>query len=382
MERAAGWLLLLAACSFEPGTGGEPPPRDGADPEDPTPWWDTSYAHRRQLIVTTGALVPARGYAGYTVQLALDPAQLAGIDTSCHDLRVATFDNGTWTERTRHVLGCGTPNLELRFALPVDLAAEATWDRAYLYYDRPGAPQPASALGDVVYRWWDDGSINRTGDYQGGRMDPWLGTGHVPTLAWNPAGFYTYNTGNDAQESYRRAVDERDVLVEAEFFHTGCYVENFQSGVCARGVIAGGAGGTETADHYYCTSRAQHPACSNVDESIYDGDIVASDNEQVALRGLRNPPPIVGLQWRKQALAVWGAGPTELRFWDADASWPSLANPPKTALQATGRHLADHPGAGFAGVMLAQDVAQLRNLVIRRYIEPEPMVSTRDEQSR
>ena len=42
----------------------------------------------------------------------------------------------------------------------------------------------------------------------------------------------------------------------------------------------------------------------------------------------------------------------------------------------------DHEGRGFAGVMTAQDVSRLRNILIRRYIDPEPVLNlTLDLQS-
>jgi len=213
-------------------------------------------------------------------------------------------------------------------------------------------------------------------------MDAWLSTGHDNSLAWDASGAYVYDTGDDSQSSYRRPVDERDVLVEASWLHTGCYTNNMQSGVCARGIIASGTAGSELATHYYCTSRAQNPMCTNNDQGIYDGDVVDQDNEIIALQGIIDPPPIVPNQWRTQALAVFGTAPTQLRFWDADAAWSALAMPPAAALQATGPAAHEHTGRGFAGMMTSQDIGQLRNIVIRRYTEPEPAVTIEDEVAR
>jgi hypothetical protein len=163
--------------------------------------------------------------------------------------------------------------------------------------------------------------------------------------------------------------------------HTGCYNNNMQSGVCARVQIKSGAGTAELADHYYCTSRGQNPMCNNDDQAIYDGDIVKSDNEIIAVQGKSDPPPIAVNQWRKQALAVFGAAPTHLRFWDADAGWPALATPPESALQATGDDATgDHQGRGAAAVMITQDIGRFRNLVTRRYVEPEPAATLLDEE--
>jgi hypothetical protein len=365
--RAACGALLLASCAFHLD-----PPSIGPDATgdlanlDP-PWWDDAWGHRRRLVVTTGVLRPDKGYAGYTVRIVVEPALLAG--AACEGVRVVVWDGTGWTELARHLIGCGTAALDLRFALPVDLGDSATWRDAFLYYDQLPVTKPEAADGSAVYLWWDPATTDRSADYQRGRMDPWLSTGHDDSLRWDGIGAYAYNTGDDSQSSYRRAVDERDVLVEASWFHTGCYSFNMQSGVCARGVIASGAGASEAATHYYCTSRAQNPACANNDQGLYDGDIVAGDNETIALQGLSDPPPIVPGQWRTQALAVFGTAPTLLRFWDADAAWPGRATP-------------EHMGRGFAGLMTAQDIGQIRDVVIRRYTEPEPIVEIEDAVAR
>ena len=374
--RHAAWLLALTACGFA-----SPKSSTSGGGED-TPWWDDAYRHRRRLEVTTHDVRPDQGYAGYTVRLApLDPSALTGLGASCDDLRVVAFDGERWLERPRHLLGCGTAAADLRFALPVDVADGATWREAHLYYDREAPPAPPAAAEAAVYLWWDDASTNREAAYARGRMDPWQATGHRDSIAWDAAGVYRFDTGNDAQESLRRAVDERDVLVEAEWRHTGCYDVNMQSGVCARVLIASGTGAMETANHYYCTSRGQHPDCSDDDQAKYDGDIVKTDNEIIALQGEVDPPPFVEDQWRKQALAVFGADPTHLRFWDADASWPALAAPPEAARQASGEDMtASHPERGAAGVMISQDIGRLRNFVIRRYVEPEPTVGLLEEE--
>ena len=374
---------MLAGCGFQltPPSGSGDGPGAGSDASnlDP-PWWDDAWGHRRRLVVTTGAVRPDKGYAGYTVRLVVDPATLTG--SACDDARIVVWNGTAWTELASHLIGCGTPSLDLRFAVPSDIADSTTWRDAFLYYDHPTAPVAMPPEGSAVYLWWDPASVDRSADYARGRMDAWLSTGHDNSLTWAPSGAYLYNTGDDSQSSYRRPVDERDVLVEASWFHTGCYTNNMQSGVCARGIIATGTGGSEASTHYYCTSRAQNPTCPNNDQGIYDGDIVDDDNEIIALQGLTDPPPIVPNQWRTQALAVFGAAPTQLRFWDADAAWSALAMPPAAALQATGTAAHEHTGRGFAGMMTSQDIGRIRNIVIRRYTEPEPVVAVDDEVAR
>jgi hypothetical protein len=370
MRCAACAIVMATACSFTPGVFQQDARIDDSTDVavsnlDP-PWWDNAWGKRRRLVVTTGANRPDKGYAGYTVRL-------APLDAGC-DVRVVTWTDSTWTVLPHHLLGCD----DLRFALPVDVADATAWTDAFVYYDNPSAPAAPVAPGQV-YRFWDDASADRAADYDRGRMDAWLSTGHDNSLAYDGAGFYTYDTGDDSQSSYRIDIDERDVLVEAEWFHTGCYTNNMQSSVCLRGKIASGSAGTELSDHYYCSSRAQNPSCNNNDQAMYDGDIVKSDNETIAVQGTIDPPALVANQWRRQALAAFGVNPTHLRFWDADASWPALAMPPSAALLATGDDATDFEGRGFAGVMTAQDIGRIRNLVIRRYVEPEPSVAVESE---
>lgn len=130
-----------------------------------------------------------------------------------------------------------------------------------------------------------------------------------------------------------------------------------------------------------CGSRCRLTSPNN-DQGLYDGDIVDEDNETIAVQGLTDPPPIVPNQWRTQALAVFGTAPTQLRFWDADAAWSTLAVPPASTLQATGAAAREHTSRGFAGVMTVQDAGQLRDIVIRRYTEPEPVVTLETEVAR
>jgi hypothetical protein len=367
------WILSLSlagACGFS-----------GSSAQiDASPWWNRQWAHRRQVTVETGAVLPDKGFAGYTAFLSIDTTGW-DVQSDCGDLRLMAWSDPTWKELAAHRLGCGADS-ELRFAIPLAMDASERWSDAYLYYGNASVEAPLEPVTATnVYLWWDNAAADHKADYVHGRMDGWIGTGYTDSLAWNAAGYYTYDTPDDSQASYRRPVDERDVLVEAEWYHTGCYINNMQSGVCVRGMIETGTGAAESSVHYYCSSRGQNPTCNDADQGLYDGDIVKTDNETLAINNPLDPPAIAVNQWRKQALAAFGVGPTNLRFWDANTSWPRLAAPPPAALAISGTDPADYQGRGFSGIMTAQDVARVRNLVIRRYVEPEPVVSIGEEVS-
>jgi len=339
-------------------------------------WWDTAYASRYNVAVQTGPNSPDRGYAGYTARVAtLDTASLVSagdLQPDCSDLRVLYYNTIGWQELPRHVIGCNTPATDIRFALAADIPASTLDDNYYLYIDNPAAGAAPGVTPTNVYLWYDDASIDRSGAYIRGRVDAFHGNGWDNSLAWNPAGYYTYDTGDNFTSGYRRAVDERDVYIEAEFFHTGCYQLNQTTGVLVRGIIQNGSAGSENSNHYYSSNRGHYPGCNGPGYN-HDGDIMRNQRNQTAVDGT-NPGPVTPNRWRRQGVAAWLTSPTNLAFWDEDFStnWAALAYPSASNLHVSGSDNNDNPGRGFAAVMTAQDQARLRNVVIRRYVVPEP----------
>lgn len=340
-------------------------------------WWNSSYADRLPLAVATGANAPSGGYNGYTVSLSLDTASLVGageMQADCDDLRVVRYTgNGNWTELPRRVINCNSGSSEVHFQLQADIAASSTDNSYFLYYNHPGAGSPPSVSMTNVYLWWDDASIDRSGSYTRGRVDAWHGTGWDDSLTWDAAGYYTFDTGDNFTSGYRRAVNERDVYIEAEFFHTGCYAINMTTGLIVRGQIDSGSGGTESSDRYYASNRGHQASCGG--GYGHDGDVLDGSRTSTAVDGA-NPSAIAVNQWRKQALAVFGTNPSRLRFWDSDTAWASTGFPGSGNLITSGTDANDHESAGFAGILTAQDQGRIRNVLIRRYTEPEPVVST------
>jgi uncharacterized repeat protein (TIGR01451 family) len=344
-----------------------------------TLWWDTAYAARFEIDVATGANVPDKGYAGYTARVAtLDTQALiaaGNMQADCSDLRTTYYNGISWQELPRHVINCNTASTDIRFALVLDVAASSNDDNYYVYYNNPSPAALPAMTTTNVYLWYDDASIDRSGSYIRGRIDAWHGTGWDNSLAWNAAGYYTYDTGNDTTSGYRRAVDERDIYVEAEFFHTGCYPENITTGLLGRGIIAAGTGGSEDSDHYYATNRGEYPGCT-LGGYAEDGDIVSGFRTTTVIDG-PNPSSVVPNVWRRQGLAVWLINPTNASYFDENLStnWAAPGYPSGANLHVTGNDAVDDEGRGFAGIMTAQDQARVRNILMRRYIDPEPVLA-------
>lgn len=351
-------------------------------------WWDTNYQYRYNINVVTGSNTPDKGYVDYTARIpVLDTATLISngqMQSDCDDLRILFFDGASYQELERHVIGCNSATSDIRFALSANIATSSNDDNYYLYYGNAGAGIPPALSPTNVYLWFDDASVDLTASYIRGRVDPWHGVGWDNSLAHNAAGYYTYDTGDNFTSGYRRAVDERDVYIEAEFFHTGCYQLNQTTGVLTRGIIASGTDGTENSTHYYASNRGQYPGCTPAGYT-HDGDIMKNQRNTIAVDGA-DPGNIMANQWRRQGLASWLVNPTNLSFWDEDNStnWAALGYPDAANLHVSGTDAGggDHEGRGFAAVMTAQDISRLRNILIRRYIDPEPILSlTLDWQS-
>jgi hypothetical protein len=343
-------------------------------------WWDTAYSRRFNIVVAVGANSPDKGYAGYTARIVtLDTQALIASGemlSDCSDMRLTYFDGLAWQELPRHVLGCNTTTTDVRFMLVADIAAGGSDDNYYLYHSNPTPGGLPAMTPTNVYLWYDDASIDRSVQYVRGRIDNWHGGGWDNSLAWNPAGYYTYDNGDNFTSGYRISVDERDIYVEAEWFHTGCYPINMTTGMLVRGIIQSGTGGGESSNHYYASNKGHFPGCNGSGYNE-DGDIVEDNRPTTTVNG-PNPPALVSNQWRRQGLAAWLTGPTNLSYWDEDfsANWSALGYPTAANLHVSGTDNAnENTGRGFAGIMTAQDQGRVRNILMRRYVFPEPVLT-------
>lgn len=349
-------------------------------------WWNGNYAYRQQLTVTTGANSPYNGYQDYTVRIdSLNTQSLitaTKMQADCDDLRVVYFDGLTSTELDREVIDCNTTSTDLRFPLQTDISASTATTAYYVYYGNASAGTGPEDL-STVYLWYDDASTNQLANYVLGRGDEWHGTDGANSITWNAGGYYAYDTGDNFTNSIRiddAVLSERDAYIEMDFYHTDAYPNNMTTGLVGRYIADSGEGTAfETSDVYYATNRADSP--SQGAGYVHDGDIMKEDRGTVAIDGPVQPE-IINNQYRRQALALWGVNGTNGSFWDADATatlgpsgWPSVA--PIT----TGTDSTDIEGAGEWGAIMAQDQGRIDNILIRRYVEPEPVVATSSEEA-
>lgn len=342
------------------------------------------FSYRQQLTINVGANAPSGGYNGYTIRV-------TGIDTQSlistgkllsdgNDLRIFYWDGSAWNEVDREVRNLNTTSTSIIFKSQTDISASGSDNDHFLFYGNPDALAPNPLDTTNVYVWYDDASQDRLSQYTQGRGDNWHSTGWADSFAWNAAGYYTYDTGDNFTDSLRRPVNERDVLVEAEFYHTNAYPNDMTSGVLVR-YQGTGSGATESSTHYYASNRADSPFQTSTGYS-HDVSIMKDARGTIAIGPAEGSaaPAITTGQWRKQALAIWGTNDTNGKFWDDNVAtdltrgWPG-DDTPDFLKSGTDAAVGDDEGAGDAGLIVAQDAARVRRILIRRYTEPEPVLA-------
>lgn len=361
-----------------------------------TTWWDVDWRLRDEITVTVGANDPDRGYDGYTARISgYDTAQLitdGKLQSDCDDLRILYWDGSSYSELGRHVIGCNTASTDIRFQLQADITTSGSDDNYYIFYNNPNADTAANDGVELdttnVYLWYDDATSDRTGSYNEGRGDAWHGSGTAPAFGYDATNDrYTFDTGDNFTGTFRTletgagvTQDERDVYIEAVWQHTGCYNNNISSGLIVRGISTGSP---ESSSHYYATNRGEYPGCGN--PYSQDGDIVKDGRTTTAVNG-SNPGDVPTSTDIRRALAAWDvSGTPNLSWWDDDITGNSFAAvgfPGASPLHVNGTDGSNtNNSRGYAGVLVAQDAGSITEVLIRRYIEPEPTTALDGEEA-
>ncbi|MFO0724441.1 MAG: hypothetical protein U1E65_11695 [Myxococcota bacterium] len=335
-------------------------------------------AFRRSLRVTTGSVTPDNGWVGYTVRATgLDSAAwilrgaLAG---DCSDLRVRFVKaDQEGPELPRHVVGCGTSSAEIRFALPSGYDSGSF----SLEYGAPLTPLPPTMTSSNVYLHYDEAKTDRVASYLHGRFDDWF-PNFDDSLAFDAAEpSYRYDTMDDSISAYRLGLSVRDVYAEAEFVHRACYPTNMVTGLAARVTVNGTVPAEQTSDRFYAGARRSQEGCTAYPTDL---DLVRGSRDGVVVSYEGRASTVPPMIWHREALAVFGSGEVHLALWDdppgATPGWPSGA--PKTS----GTDPQGQSRPGDVAIVTAQDSGSLRNILVRRFVLPEPVVDVGAETPR
>lgn len=351
--------------------------------EEAVNWWNSDYSSRRNVNVTTGSNTPYKGFAGYTVQFTVNTTALvtAGkMQSNGDDLRIVYYNGSSYEELDKHIIDMNESSTKVRFQLQANVSASSFDDNYYMYYNN-SVVGAGPANYSNVYLWYDDASSDRESEYTQGRVDSTAhGGSWGDTIAWDSSGNYTFDTGDNFADSLRpTGLNERDVYIEYEEYQTGAYATDMTSGPLVRWVGTG-SGGTEDSSHWYCYEISDS-AYETGSYASHD-DITADDRGSVVVsNGTLSTFP--QQSWTRMALASWDTNPTNLKVWYYASPTESESGSFGISGRFNGTHdsASDNEDAGEVGIWLQQDAGRVRNIIIRRYVEPEPTTSLGEEES-
>jgi hypothetical protein len=236
------------------GAGGADGAVDGGDCSTATAWWDDTYAFRRRIDVTAGSTdVPIR----YSVAAELDHAaevQASQSLDSGDDVRVVC--TGYQVPRTADPHDSwNQPATRIWFDLPAGVAAEQSNDACYLYYGNPAATDPPNKWSDSMgynlpaeiflsgddFERHDDGASPQGWTDQG--TDDWQVRVHDEDKWFSPQALGDWQNGSVATSM--PDVDDASWSAELYYWQAG---DNGWGGLAARVEgDGGGAGGAAAA---------------------------------------------------------------------------------------------------------------------------------------
>ncbi|MCX9073630.1 MAG: carboxypeptidase-like regulatory domain-containing protein, partial [Candidatus Methanoperedens sp.] len=335
-------------------------------------WWNASWTYRKQINVTTGANSPYKGYKNYTVRLTTNTTGTKFMGNG-NDTRIVYWNGTGNTELDREILNPNSTATNITFMLQANISASSYDNNYYLYYGNPTADAGPNNR-TKVYLWYDNASSDRESEYTQGRVDLTAQGGvWANSIAWNAAGYYTFDTGDNFADSMRPTnLGERDAYVEYEEYQTNAYLTDMTSGPLSRW-NGTGSGGTEDSSHWYYYEMADSTYLAGSYAS--HDDITADDRGIVVVtNGLLGAFPAT--TWTRIGIASWGINPTNLKAYynNSSGGWGGS--------RFSGTHAAasDNENPGQFGIWLQQDAGRIRNIIIRRYTEPEPSLSTLTEE--
>ena len=330
-------------------------------------WWDNGYQFRRQITVSTGINTPYNGYAGYTVEMMMDTVS-PDIQDDGDDLRIVWWNGSGWQELHRQIINPNTDSTYIRFRLQADIAASSSDDNYYIYYGNDSAGAGPANL-ENVYLHYNDFSTDRSGEYYIGRLGitNWHGSGDYspPYDAANER--IGYDTGDNFVGEWVVAdINERDVYLEAQIRDSGKYPTNTTPGLLAR--IQWSTPGASINDFY---------AASFARGSYNEAGI--GRNARNALNSAYDPNGRNFYQNNtiyRFYFAVWGTNTTMFKADFVDDSGQLQWKPEATPyVDGSSAEASELELSGPVGFLVAQQIGWMDEFMVRRYIEPEPILT-------
>ena len=130
----------------------------------PRNWWNHDYEYRSRISIVNN--VASTLASGYSVCLNIDTVPLISdgkLLPSGNDLRILCFNMSSWIELDRHIIDMNTSSTQVLLKTQADISASRSDKNYYMYYGNPSAVNPPATKSNV-YLLWDDFN---DGDYDG-----------------------------------------------------------------------------------------------------------------------------------------------------------------------------------------------------------------------
>ena len=314
------------------------------------PWWNPEYNYSRRLNVTSTELLQL----GYTVRFKLDTTGSEFMDDG-DDLRIV-FWNGTGYNELDRVNTTAFDSVSTTVWFPtVNTVLAGEYDDNYfVYYGNPSAVDAPSNR-SKVYLWYDDFSTDTLANYDLGK---WINS-HGSSAMYTPPVYDAvnewvyYDTGdNYASDLYPKNLVVDDALISVDFWIDQSYPVDATLALVSRLQNPG----SSSTHYYYHFSHGSYTSPGGAYNSWTNG-----------ARNTMMYTPSGNVYWDFDNIHNL----TYSTYDESHYLW--YDTPTSSTPLASGSH-SGYTGSGRWGYSPAQARGWVDNMLIRRYVDPEPVV--------
>jgi len=310
-------------------------------------WWNLSYGYRKKITVVNN--VGSSLSSGYSVCLTENTTSLISAGkmlSSGNDLRIVYWNgSSSWVELDRDVIDINTTYTQVWFKTQADISAGGNDDNYYIYYGNTSAGSPPANKNNV-YLIWDD--------FLGASLD---------ASRWKSA------TGSGGSVSVSGSVVSVDManVVSQDNSLTDIVMESRSRGVAAE--VSFFLRSTGQTYDQFSSSYGFHNWYTSGDWAF----TITLNNTQQAWDPSK---PITDGTWYIHKVTIFGY---TIKMYRYDLSYNLLAGP-VTWTDGASTYASGYVGFRVDGGGSGERVGEYDWVKIRKYIEPEPLVSAGSEE--
>ena len=318
-------------------------------------WWDTSYKHRKKIKIKTDTAIPDE----YTVSITTKKTEINYLTTH-NDLRIIYYHNSVYQELHR-VIKEDNNNITITFKTVKPIQTDSQNQDYYLYYDNPSANNPPKNA-SKVYLWYDDFSTNTLERYHLLKsVDIHGGSNQYKLPEYDDVNQrISFDTGdNYASDMYPKGLIVDNVLISLDFWADKKYPTDATVALVSR-MNNLGVGSTH---YYYHVSHGRYSSPGGTYNSWSNSE--------------RNT-----LMYNPNTSTYWGFNDVHtLRYGlygNRHILWMDNAIDEVPLADSTHE---GYTGSGMVGWVPSQARGWMDNLIIRKYVLNEPVLSFFEEEN-